>query len=155
MRGMTHRQYAIYRFYVLVDRMRWAREFRDIHAIAYLSLALHAAKSDVPKRHWSQANKGESKIMSKIPGDQCHVCGGPMDASTESSEPGFEGIHAICHQSPAQSGLTLAQAAQAIIEARDHHAEHGCYPADTLDKDQCFDDWAADLLSHAIGIAKD
>ena len=40
-----------------------------------------------------------------------------------------------------------------IMNARDHYAEHGCYPAwpSGPTHDQCFDDWAADLASRALG----
>ena len=39
-----------------------------------------------------------------------------------------------------------------IVQARDHCAEHGRYPASPLGPgiDQAFDDWAADVAEHAL-----
>ena len=47
----------------------------------------------------------------------------------------------------------MEEALRKIMDARDHYAEHGCYPAwpDGPTQDQCFDDWAADLASRALG----
>jgi len=52
------------------------------------------------------------------------------------------------------SGWSLLKAAaQEIVDARDYHADTGEYPEGTVDEDnQCFDDWAADVLSGAIKI---
>jgi len=44
----------------------------------------------------------------------------------------------------------LVTALLAIRSARDYHAEHGKYPAGTLQSDQCFDDWAADVAGEAL-----
>jgi hypothetical protein len=46
--------------------------------------------------------------------------------------------------------LTLA--ARAVVYQRDYCAEHGEYDASTFhpDADQCFDDWAADILEAAL-----
>jgi hypothetical protein len=44
----------------------------------------------------------------------------------------------------------LASALQQIVAARDHCAETGSYPAETVGKDQGFDDWAADLAERAL-----
>jgi hypothetical protein len=43
----------------------------------------------------------------------------------------------------------IIDAARAVINARDHFAEHGTYPPDTVGAGQCFDDWAADVLQNA------
>jgi len=46
---------------------------------------------------------------------------------------------------------TTAKGALARIKwARDYHAEHGVYPSFTVGKDQCFDDWAADLAEKIL-----
>lgn len=49
---------------------------------------------------------------------------------------------------------TLREAAEAIIHQRDFNAEHGHYdasqPNPNAEPDQCFDDWAADILSQAL-----
>lgn len=44
----------------------------------------------------------------------------------------------------------MKKALLTIKHARDHHAEHGEYPEGTVGKDQCFDDWAADLAGKAL-----
>lgn len=45
----------------------------------------------------------------------------------------------------------LQAAARKVIWVRDYHADHGYYPPNTVDLDnQCFDDWAADLLDKAL-----
>lgn len=54
-------------------------------------------------------------------------------------------------QRHAAGSLTM-EAAQAIVHQRDYHAEHGTYDQTTYrpDADQCFDDWAADILEQAM-----
>lgn len=47
----------------------------------------------------------------------------------------------------------LLAALARIRDARDHNAETGRWPADTVMSDQCFDDWAADVASAAIAKA--
>ena len=45
---------------------------------------------------------------------------------------------------------TPINALKKISSARDYHAEHGEYPPRTVQPDQCFDDWAADIAEQAI-----
>lgn len=49
---------------------------------------------------------------------------------------------------------TLIEAAQAIIHQRDFYADNGRYdhtePNHEAEPDQCFDDWAADILQQAL-----
>tara|TARA_R110000824_G_scaffold166291_2_gene343068 strand:+ start:1654 stop:2088 length:435 start_codon:yes stop_codon:yes gene_type:complete len=44
----------------------------------------------------------------------------------------------------------MSSALMTIRSARDYHAEHGQYPAGTLQPDQCFDDWAADVAGAGL-----
>ena len=44
----------------------------------------------------------------------------------------------------------LVEALKQILAARDFNAEHGRYPPGSLNADQAFDDWAADLASSAL-----
>lgn len=46
----------------------------------------------------------------------------------------------------------MKQALTRIRNARDYHAEHGEYPQspDGPSKDQCFDDWAADVADSVL-----
>lgn len=44
----------------------------------------------------------------------------------------------------------MLAALKAIRDTRDYFAEHNKYPPNTIGKDQCFDDWAADLAAAAI-----
>ena len=44
----------------------------------------------------------------------------------------------------------LVTALTTIMAARDYHAEQGQYPEGTLQPDQCFDDWAADVSDKAL-----
>lgn len=51
------------------------------------------------------------------------------------------------------AALDMLAALKAIRDVRDYFAENNEYPANTIGKDQCFDDWAADLASVAINKA--
>lgn len=44
----------------------------------------------------------------------------------------------------------LADALRAICNQRDYHAEHGHYQPGTMEDDQCFDDWAADIAETVL-----
>lgn len=48
----------------------------------------------------------------------------------------------------------MYEALEKIAQARDYHAEHGIYPKNTVDADQEFDDWAADIASTALASAR-
>lgn len=45
----------------------------------------------------------------------------------------------------------LESALGLIRHARDYRAEHGRYPADTVEDGLSFDDWAADVADRALG----
>jgi len=55
--GMTLRAYHLARFVQVVDALRWAREFHDIHAITLLTLEANALCAHVPKRLWPRVNQ--------------------------------------------------------------------------------------------------
>ena len=57
MQGMTLKQMARRRFFELIDALREAKEQKDTRAFIVLSVQLHQAKADVPKRLWPLANR--------------------------------------------------------------------------------------------------
>ncbi len=55
--GMTNKQFAMARFWRSLAAYKTALESGDTRAIVLTSLAIHAAKGDVPKRLWPLVNK--------------------------------------------------------------------------------------------------
>ncbi len=77
---------------------------------------------------------------------ECDLCGFPHSTDSE---------HILLANWPRtwSKGDRTCHAARIVIEAREFCAEEGNYPDHPLGpriEDQCFDDWAADILEHAL-----
>ena len=61
MQGMTLKKLALRRFFDLIEALKEAKLHIDTpegkHAFVLLSVQVHAAKADVPKRLWTLVNR--------------------------------------------------------------------------------------------------